>query len=48
MKISVIGLGGVGYAASSLMAAAGYKTVGVDINPRFYSFPARTGALNIP
>src|SRR3989304_3042399 len=39
MKISVIGLGGIGYSWAVLLASTDYKVLGVDINPEVIKDP---------
>jgi nucleotide sugar dehydrogenase len=44
MKVAVIGLG-VGYALACCLAETGYKTVGLDINPKAVASPRRDPSL---
>jgi len=39
MKVSVIGLGGIGYSWAVLLASIDYKVVGIDINPNVIKNP---------
>jgi len=45
LKVAVIGLG-VGYALACCLAEAGYRTVGVDIDPRVVAQPRRDASVS--
>ncbi len=45
MKISVIGIGGVGYSMTNILAAAGFNAIGVDIDPKVLESPSADASV---